>query len=354
MTLLRKAPRRKPKPPIRERAGARRNGAGKDLARLTGSREAPRSRSLKKTGKLRRRRRKPLTPLQRAEHAKRTKRQEALLDKLVDDLPEELTGGANRDELKRRLRDMLRTIEIENYTSSRLYRSRGLRYQHFGKAFEAFVRAHPRFKELRELAKADLEGMNKVLEENDGRGLVTGRGKPFHQLAARPSKFKGPVEIATDVRLVPPGGDTKDPRAGLEYVDGAHVSFTGQGKNRFMASVGFDEIKVPKKQAEAGPQTARATPRLREAGFMTMRIEDGEGRFIRREVIPVENIVINPSSTASYGTTAAATKWTLEPKAGRGPSGLAQLHLRHVLPMSTKGVKAVIKTMYSRAALFSK
>jgi hypothetical protein len=352
MTQPRRANR--PRPSIRTRAGARRAGSGNDLKRLTGSRAAPRSRSLKPTGKLRRRRRRPLTPVQRAEHAKRTKRQEALLDELVDGLPEELTGGANRGELKRRLRDMLRTIEIENYTSSRLARSRGLRYQHFGKAFEVFVRAHPAFKQLRELATADLQWMNNVLKQDGGKGLVNGRGDPLDKLARRPGKFSGPVEIATDIRLVAPGGDTSDPRAGLEYVDGAHVSFTGQGSARFVAGVGFDEIKVPKKQGQLGPQTAKATPRLREAGYLTMRIEDGSGRVLRREVIPVENVVINPSSTASYGHTSGAPGRTgLEPKAGRGRTGLAQLHFRHVIAMSTKGPKSVIKTMYSRAALSS-
>jgi len=276
-----------------------------------------------------------------------------VLNELVDGLPEELTGGANRGELKRRLRDMLKVVEIENYTSSRLARSRGLRYQHFGKAFEVFVRAHPAFKQLRGMAAADLVGMNKVLAEDGGKGLVNGRGDAVDKLSRRPSKFRGPVEIATDIRLVAPGGDPTDPRAGREYVDGAHVSFTGQGNARFMAGVGFDEIKVPKKQRELGPQTAKAAPRLRDAAYVTMRIEDGAGKVLRRETIPVENVVINPSSTASYGHTSGSPgRAGLEPKAGRGRSGLAQLHFRHVIPMPTTGPKSVIKAMYSRAALF--
>jgi hypothetical protein len=339
-----------------KRAGARRAAAGRTLSRMTGGTPAPRSRSLKATGKLpRRRRRRPLTPAQRAAHAERTKRQEAALNKLVDDLPEKLTGGANRAELKRRLKDMLEVVDIENYTSTRLSRSRGLRYQHFGKAFEVFVRAHPAYKQLRVMAEADLVGMNRVLAEDNGKGLVNGRGDAVETLARRPGKFGGKVVIATDIRLVAPGGDPTDPRAGLEYVDGAHVSFTGQGRARFMAGVGFDEIKVPKKASELGPQTAKAAPRLREAAYVTMRIEDGAGKFLRREVIPVENVVINPSSTASYGHTAGAPgRAGLEPKAGRGRTGLAQLHFRHVLALPTGGAKRVIRAMYSRANLFSK
>ena len=139
------------------------------------------------------------------------------------------------------------------------------------------------YKQLREMAAADLTGMNKVLSEGSGKGLVNGRGDPLDKLPRRPSKFGGPVEIATDIRLVAPGGDPTNPRAGLEYVDGAHVSSTGQGSARFMAVVGFDEIKVPKKKHELGPQTAKAAPRLREAAYVTMRIEDGAGKFLRRE-----------------------------------------------------------------------
>ena len=49
-TQLRRGPR--PRPSMRRRAGARRDAAGRNLSRLTGRTAAPRSRSLKPTGKL--------------------------------------------------------------------------------------------------------------------------------------------------------------------------------------------------------------------------------------------------------------------------------------------------------------
>jgi hypothetical protein len=270
----------------------------------------------------------------------------------------------------RRLERLLKRIEIEKYTSARLSRSNGLRWSWFGEVFEEVVASNEDlWRRLKTLGNADLSQMNERLKSG-GKGLVNGYGLA---LKDAPEAFGGKVVIATDVWLVGKDGSRK------KYVDRMLVSLRGSKKARWMASAADIEIKVPKKKEKLGPQVARAPGRRKRAVRLEMTIVDENGKVSGYEEVSIDRMVFNPSSTTQYGVSArqGRTKLapsrgrsrapgdgggdaplepsegkTLEPTAGEGRGGLAELHFREELPVTTDGAAKVINALFSRRALF--
>jgi hypothetical protein len=152
-----------------------------------------------------------------------------------------------------------------------------------------------------------------------------------------------------DVRLVPKGGSPTD--VGKKYVDRMQVSFQGEGADRWAADLARAEIKVPKKAWKLKEQSAEATPRLVDAAYLQMTIVDDAGRVLRREVIPVERLVINPTSTNRFGLSANAAgreDWRLVVGRARG---FKEVHFRIDVAVSAKGATRLTKLMFSRRAL---
>jgi hypothetical protein len=272
----------------------------------------------------------------------------------------------DRRELLRRL---ARTLArwTEHLSSERLARS-GFKWgSFFGAAHEDVIACQRElWAAIGEYARGDLRAINQLLGKEAGKGLVNGRGELLARLSGVPRGFPQTPELAADIWLVPPSkGPNKpdlakmalDPEAfgGKQYTDRALVSFAGTGSNRWMAAGGDVEIKVTGKKSEAGKQFAKSKPRRERAAYQVMTIVDGQGKFLRREVIPVEQIVINPGSATAYGVTSSTTGVAgFVLKAPRGASGLKKMHWRFTAAVRIEATKRIVRAMLSRRALYGK
>ena len=201
----------KAKKPARE--GARRRGgdALEDVSRRTGRRitrprvEPPR---IRKTGKIRRRIEPPLSPAVRRERAARTKQVLKTVEELLPEIPRDELGGATPKQFLARLESLLERIEIEKYATTRLLRSKGLKWSWFGEVWEEVIAANQKlWNELGGYAGVELKDLNDIIKNKAAAGLLNGRGEPAADMKTPPpGPFRAKVEVATDVRLSPRAG----------------------------------------------------------------------------------------------------------------------------------------------------
>jgi hypothetical protein len=360
------APKTRPRPPA-EHIRERNRAVQKDLSRRTGGNINSARRPPKKTGKLRGVRTQPLSPAAHRETEARTSRMHDAVGKELARIPSEDLGGADKNELLGRVKRTLKRKRIENFSSSRLARSKGLKWQLLGAVNEDVIACNKGvWNQIGEFASQDLATINKRLQEHGGTGLVNGKGNPIVGLEGLPTQFPKKVEIATDVWLVPEstsGGapDLKkialNPEAhgGLQFTDRVLASFAGPEGARWMANGADVEIKVPLQAPELGPQTKKAQPRRASSGYLVASIEDSKGNVVRREVVAVDRIVLNPGSTTSYGATTSRTglgRFKLSAPPGRG--GLKEMHWRTQITVRIRIVERILDAMLSHATLFGK
>jgi hypothetical protein len=315
-------------------------------------------RRIRKTGSVRRRIEPPLSPVVRRERAARTKQILTAVEKLLPEIPAEQLGGATPKQLLARLKALLERIEIEKYATARLLKSKGLKWSWFGEVWEEVIASNQKlWNELGGYAGVELKDLNEIIKKNAAAGLLNGRGEPVASMETQlPGRFPPKVEMATDVRLVPKGGQRTD--RGRKYTDRMLVSFQGKVDDRWMANALNAEIKVPKKKGKFGKQSAEAIPRMVEGSFLKMLIVDIKtGEILRSETVAVEQVVINPVSTTRFGLTARGGKGRtgerIEPISGRARR-FKETHLRYELEIPTTGAQKIIDTIFSRKTLAKK